>query len=166
MSKHLKYTDFRTASYRNLYVCNHLLDNFDKCNNSNKQQILHKIYYLSGYIIEFCYKYALFSQLVKYKTDNIYSIKDSGFQKKWKEHNYRKLESLCQENKIIFSKDIPFLGKKITDKNLNDLINNWDVQIRYSLNLTTSTVNLTQIEMKNLVILIEDILKKTTSKFH
>jgi hypothetical protein len=165
MSKKLTYTDFRTASYRNLTVCKHLLENFEECQQSKKKQILHKIYYLSGYIIEFCFKYALFSKLVESSSQNIYEVKDPQFQQRWREHNYCKLSDLCSENKVNFSEDIPYMGKKISDKKINSLLLSWDVQIRYSLNLSKSTVDLKEKEIRELVILTEQILNKVNSRF-
>ena len=75
----LVYTDFRTASFRNLIVCKELLSILSTCESKNKQQILHKIYYLSGYIIEFCYKFALFSGLNISKFENISDFGEKEF---------------------------------------------------------------------------------------
>lgn len=162
----LVYTDFRTASHRNLVVCKELLNILPNCDNPKKQRILHKIYYLSGYIIEFCYKFALFHTLKLGKFEDINDFRDAAFRKKWREHNFQKLRNLCDENKIVFSSDIPYLGNNIKDPKIRTLINCWDVQIRYSINLSKLSVgNLCEKEINDFVFLMEDILSKTTTKF-
>ncbi|AZA54082.1 hypothetical protein [Chryseobacterium sp. G0201] len=161
----LKYIDFRTASFRNLNVCKELLERLDNCESKNKNNILHKIYYLSGYIIEFSYKYALFHHLGLNKIDNIYNFGDDSFKKKWKDHDFSKLRLLCTDNKLNFSTDIPYFGSKIENKEIESLINSWDVQIRYNLSLANNTIMLDESRIKDFVSSIEDILNKITTKF-
>lgn len=161
----LNYVDFRKASFRNLSVCKELLERLENCESKNKNHILHKIYYLSGYIIEFSYKYALFQHLGLSKIDNIYNFGDINFKKKWKEHDFLKLRSLCLENNLNFSTDIPYFGSRIENKEIESLINSWDVQIRYNLSLANKTIILDESQMKNFVFSIEDILNKITTKF-
>lgn len=162
----LIYTDFITASHRNLAVCKELLSILPNCDNPKKQRILHKVYYLSGYIVEFCYKYAFFHSLRVNKYENLNEFRDNEFRKKWREHSFQKLRNLCDENKIVFSSDIPYLGSNIADRKNKMLINSWDVQIRYSIKLSKSLVgNLCESEITNFVFLMEDILNKTITKF-
>lgn len=162
----LVYTDFRTASFRNLIVCKELLSILSTCESKNKQQILHKIYYLSGYIIEFCYKFALFSGLNISKFENISDFGEKEFKEKWKHHSFSKLKNICIESKVIFSADIPYLGNNNIDKKVKYLIESWEVQIRYSLKLSKHPIaNLSQNDIINLVELCEEILNKITTKY-
>ncbi|MDR6158076.1 hypothetical protein QF023_001592 [Chryseobacterium sp. SLBN-27] len=160
----LVYTDFRLAGYRNLHTCKELLSILDSCDARKKKQILHNIYYLSGYIIEFCYKFALFSGLKASKFQDLGTFKDESFRKKWRDHSFERLKNICTEYKIVFSADIPYLGNNSIDKNLKELIRNWDVQMRYSIKLTKNTV-LTEEDVINFVVLCEKILTKTDSNF-
>ena len=62
--KHLSYLEFRKSALRNIHVCKVLLEESQKEKVlAKKQQLLHKIFYLGGYVIEFMYKFALFSHL-------------------------------------------------------------------------------------------------------
>lgn len=165
MSKTLNYCEFRNASYRNLTVCKELLKLLQTCEAKDEKYILHKTYYLSGYIIEFCYKFALFSHLGLSKTENVYKHGDEGFQKKWTEHSFSKLQSICEENNLKFSNDIPFLGAKIQHKNVEKLIKSWDVQIRYSLNIKNNQIELNRHNLIDLIAQLEEIVNKINSKF-
>ena len=163
------YMDFLRASYRNLIVCKELLSIMKCCEPHKKSQILHKVYYLSGYIIEFCYKYALFSSLNASKFESIYNFKDEDFKNKWKKdgHNFDKLKNVCSEYKIIFSSDIPYFGNNKLDEGLYNLIISWNVQIRYSLKLSNNPISkLNENDVIRFVHLCEDILKKITEKYN
>jgi hypothetical protein len=162
----LVYIDFRSASYRNILVCKELLNLLLKCESNKKQQIIHKIYYLSGYIIEFCYKFALFHSLKLDKFENIYLYGSDEFKKKWKEHDFQKLKILCNENKVNFSSDIPYFGNSNIDKKSKSLIDSWNVQIRYSLKLSKPQIsNITEEDINKFLQIIEEILNKITTKF-
>ena len=161
----LVYPDFKKASYRNLVVCKELLQILPTTEARKKTHILHKVYYLSGYIIEFCYKYALFSSLNASKYENLDNFKDDNFNKKWKHHDFIKLKNVCNDNKVSFSSDIPYIGNNIINRNVKKLIDSWDVQIRYSINLSKDVINLNQNDVKELVTLCEEILNKITTKF-
>jgi len=165
MNKYLTYLEFRTGYYRNLTVCKNLLESLNNCQQRDSEYIKHKTYYLAGYIIEFCYKFALFSHLKLKKTENIYSFGNEGFKKKWKEHSFGKLQNICSEEKLLFSQDIPFFGSPIADKDVKKLIENWDVQIRYSLNLTNSKIELEKDTLRKLINELQIIADKITSKY-
>lgn len=161
----LKYIDFRTASYRNLNVCKELIERLDVCDEKNKKSILHKIYYLSGYIIEFSYKFALFHHLGLSRNQNIYEYGDENFKKKWKDHSFSKLRNLCSEYNLNFSTDIPHFGKKLENKTSENLINSWDVQIRYNISLSKNSIILEELQVRSFVTSIEQILDFITTKF-
>jgi len=165
MPKKLTFPEFRTAGYRNLSVCRELLGSLNACPKRSKVHVLHKIFYLSGYIIEFSFKYVLFSSLRLKESQNLYDYEDDRFRKSWQQHNFDKLRTLINNKRIIISTDIPFIGIKVENKELDDLIKAWDVQIRYSLGLSNQPVLLTQQLMTELVDLTEQILNKVTTKY-
>jgi|GEM_PF-4586118 len=164
MKSKLTFPDFRTAGYRNISVCKELLDSLKDCPARNKVHILHKIFYLSGYVVEFSFKYILFSSLRLRESQNLYEYEDLAFRKRWQQHNFDKLRVLLTAKKVIISTDIPFLGNKVDNRKLDELLKAWDVQIRYSLGLSNNPVILTQQLMEELVNLTEQILNKVTTK--
>ena len=163
--KNLTYVDFRTAAYRNLHVCQELYSRSLTSESRYKKQIFHKVYYLSGYIIEFCFKYSLFSNEKISQNQNLYEYENEDFRRKWKQHDFNKLRQLCEDRNILFSSDIPYFGSKVQDKKIEKLIKAWDVQIRYSLSLSNQHLNLLESEIKNLIDFIEIVLNKITSKY-
>lgn len=165
MPKKLTFPEFRTAGYRNLSVCRELLGSLKYCPERSKTHVLHKIFYLSGYIIEFSFKYVLFSELKLKESENLYTYENEAFRKSWQQHNFDRLRLLLNTKKIIISTDVPFLGIKVENKVLDELIKAWDVQIRYSLSLSQQPVVLTQKLMEELVNLTEQILNKVTTKY-
>ena len=165
MAKKLNFLEFRTAGFRNLNVCKELVTCLENCDSARKVNLLHKIFYLSGYVIEFSFKYILFNSLKLGKFENLYTYRDEAFRKKWQQHDFEKLRSLCTECKIHLNTDIPYLGTRIKDKELEALLKAWDVQIRYSLVLSHHAVVLEESRMRDLVRLIEEILTKVVTKY-
>jgi hypothetical protein len=164
--KTLIYSDFKSASYRNLIVCRELLQFLPILEPNIKTEILHKVYYLSGYIIECCYKFALFSHISKNKdfslnksTNLLEYRKDENFPKKWKTHSFDTLKNLCSENSLIFSSDIPFLGQN-KNRELNNLKMRWNTEIRYSLKLTNQEVELSEENLQLFLTEIEKMVEK------
>ncbi len=165
-NKILSYLEFRKAAYRNLSVCEILLKMYDVENNKIvKNHILFKTFYLGGYVIEFLYKFSLFSHLNVSITQDVYDYRTSDFQKKWKVHNFDHLSNLCQDEGIRFSTDIPYFGNNIQNKNVAKLIEAWDVQIRYSLVLSRKDVILNYVDLKHYVEIIKDINKKINTQY-
>jgi hypothetical protein len=136
-TKQMSHLEFREACYRNLAVCQMLLNTYSASSKTtHKKSILHKTYYLGGYVIEFAIKYSLFSHLKKsIRLTNVYEWEN----KEWHNHDFSKLKNIATKNGLIYSQDIPFLGNRtnLSEHTLN-LIDNWDVQIRYSLKLNKS----------------------------
>lgn len=162
-NKTLSYLEFRKAALRNISVCEILLKTYDKEKQINKKQILIKTFYLGGYVIEFLYKFALFSHLNLTNTDDVYNFRDQEFQKQWRVHNFVQLNILCLNEGLIFSSDIPFLGNNSLNKNVNNLFNAWDVQIRYSLNLSKTKIELDYNDLSKYIETIKDISTKINS---
>ncbi len=162
---YLNYLDFRTASYRNLNVCKQLLGILENCNELQKKEILHKVFYLGGYIVEFSYKFAFF-EAFKLKqelneSDDIYTFLDDSFRKKWKTHNFDALNNLCSSYDIKFNQDIPYFGNK-QNVIFNNLVRSWDVQIRYSLAMSRQSIELNEGNIRMFV----ETLEKIVSHFH
>lgn len=164
--KQLSYLDFRKAALRNIHACKVLLEQSKNENvPARKQQLLHKVFYLGGYIIEFSYKFALFSHLNLQEKDNVNKFKDEVFRKKWQVHDFKALASLCENEKLKFSQDIPFLGNNILNKDIKELIEGWDVQIRYSLGLGKKTISLKEEILKDYIKIIIEINTKINDKY-
>lgn len=160
-NKVLSYLEFRKAAYRNISVCEILLKTYDSENNNVvKKQILFKTFYLGGYVIEFLYKFSLFSHLNISVNDDVYKFRDNEFQKKWKVHNFDHLNDLCENEGLKFSTDIPYFGNNILNKNVAKLIDAWDVQIRYSLVLSKKSIILEYEDLQLYLKTIKDINKK------
>ncbi|MET3025685.1 hypothetical protein ABXT06_03310 [Flavobacterium sp. UW10123] len=166
--KTLSYTEFRKAAIRNINVCEILLKTYETEKLVNQKQILYKTFYLGGYVIEFLYKFSLFSHLSLDSNENVYNYGDLDFQKKWKVHNFDQLNILCQNEGLTFSTDIPYFGTTSLDKKVIKLFDSWDVQIRYSLNLSKKGIKQIDLEYNEITKYIEtikDINKKITSRF-
>ncbi|UPK69433.1 hypothetical protein [Chitinophaga filiformis] len=116
-------------------------------------------------MIEFSFKYILFSSLRVKETQNLYEYDDEIFRKSWQQHNFDRLRLVLDTKRIIISTDVPYIGIKVENKELDDLIKAWDVQIRYSLGLSHQPVVLTEPLMEEFVGLTEQILKRVTSKY-
>lgn len=168
----LIYTDFRKASYRNLIVCQELLGVLEKCEPSRYSHIVHKIYYLGGYIIEYTYKFALFSHLLPKENakTNIYEYrKEDDFDKKWTVHDFNTLRTLCSSCKVKFNTDVPYFGNTKISKDFRMLLTSWNVQIRYSSNLTNTEegapkLDFRKINIQEFVYALRDIVDKFYSK--
>lgn len=163
----LSYLEFRKACFRNLEICQILLNSYEICNKENERQsILHKVYYLGGYVIEFAIKFSLFSHLKsKINVSNVYEWEN----KDWKDHNFQKLKNIATSHNLSYSQDIPFLGNtsNLSKETLN-LIQNWDVQIRYSLTLnkTNKSIKLNFKELLDYFKCIEKITNQITTKYN
>ena len=162
-SKVISYLEFRRAAYRNLAVCEILLKKYDSETPVMRKHILYKTYYLGGYVVEFLYKFSLFSHLNLNHTQDVYKCKNLDFQKRWRVHDYAKLNVLCEDEGLIFSSDIPFLGNKTLNKNIEKLFDAWDVQIRYSINLSRKKVDLQYSVIVKYIETIKDINNKINS---
>lgn len=162
----LSYLDFRKAALRNIHACKILLEQSKNENvPAKKQQLLHKVFYLGGYVIEFSYKFALFSHLNLQENDNLNKFKDGVFRKKWQVHDFKALANLCEDEKLKFSQDIPFLGNNILNKNTKELIECWDVQIRYSLGLGKKTISLKEEILGDYIKIVTEINSKINDKY-
>lgn len=162
-SKTISYLEFRKAAIRNITVCEILLKTYNSEKPINQRQILYKTYYLGGYVIEFLYKFSLFSHLNIGQFDDVYKFKNQEFQSKWKVHNYDQLNFLCEKEGLKFSSDIPYLGNNLPNKKVTELFDAWDVQIRYSLNLGKKNVELTYDDLNTFIETIKEINKKINS---
>lgn len=170
--KMLVYPDFKEASERNLMVCKKLLELLTSVEQFNKKlEILHKVYYLGGYIIEFCYKYALFSHISIQdtnlnKTTNLNEYKEEvKFPKQWKIHKFDILENICSKHDLQFSSDIPFLGQT-NCKELNKLKMRWNTEIRYSLKLANQEIELNEKNIKLFLDKIEEMFIEVNKKYN
>lgn len=164
MKKKLYYTDFRTAGIRNLTTCKYLLRTLLECDAVSQKHIQHKIYYLSGYIIEFALKFALFSHLGVSRYQNLYEYLDEDFMKKWREHDFQKLKYLCSSQGVNFSSDIPYLGHKI-DQKIENLVKSYDVQVRYSISLAKQRIELDIDILTDFHNFSDKLFKQITSKY-
>jgi hypothetical protein len=161
----ISYLEFRRAAIRNISVCEILLNNYPTEKSGNQKQLLYKTFYLAGYVVEFLYKYSLFSHLNLANTECVYKYRNAEFQKKWKVHNFDQLYSLCEDEGLIFSADIPYLGHKLSDKNLTLLMDAWDVQIRYSMNLSRKKISLSYEDLSKFIKMIKIINTKVNAQY-
>lgn len=164
-NKPISYLEFRKAAIRNIAACDILLKNYHELKPATQKHILHKIYYLGGYVVEFLYKFSLFSHLNLSHTEDVYKFKDTDFQKKWKVHDYRQLNNLCEKEGLKFSTDIPFFGNNTLNKNIATLFDGWDVQIRYSQNLCKREIELRHEDLIVFLSVIKDINNKINSTY-
>lgn len=164
-SRPLSYIEFRKAAIRNINVCEILLKSYSIEKPVVQKQILFKTYYLGGYVLEFLYKFSLFSHLSLDYNDDVYHYRNQEFQKKWKVHNFDQLNILCQDEGLKFSTDIPYFGTSSLDKNVNKLFDAWDVQIRYSLSLSKKGIDLEYNDLVKYIEIIKEINYKINSKF-
>ncbi|MET3128851.1 hypothetical protein ABID42_003970 [Arcicella rosea] len=142
-----------------------MLDILENCNELQKKEILHKVFYLGGYIVEFSYKFAFF-EAFKLKqelneSDDINTFLDDSFRKKWRIHNFDNLNTLCSNNGVTFNQDIPYFGNK-QNVIFNKLVKSWDVQIRYSLAMSRQYIDLNEGNIRMFV----ETLEKIVSHFH
>ncbi len=159
-NKCISYLEFRKAAIRNISICDILLKKYDSEKSVVQKQILYKTFYLGGYVVEFLYKFSLFSHLNLSSSDDVYSYRNEDFQKKWKVHNFNQLSMLCESEGLKFSTDIPYFGNNQVNPNVKKIFEAWDVQIRYSLNLSKKSIDLEYNDLTQFLITIKDIEKK------
>jgi len=125
------FDEYRKASKRHLQACDVLLGQLGHHSNRKKERILQETYYLTGYIFECIYKYALFALIGYDPLKNVEELNED-------EINYRdhimthKFKALKHELDKRISGNIPFIknedGIDISTKRLYE---KWNPNFRY-----------------------------------
>ena len=128
----MNYREYKRASLRHYntcqYLCNKISTLSDKGSEQvRKKELIHNVYYLSGYIIETLLSYILFSTLNDNKD---VELSDHYKSTQFKTHDLNKKIYYLQNHKCLLD-GITFIGKKHSNKKFRQLFNNWNVQYRY-----------------------------------
>lgn len=126
------YPEFKNASRKHLVTCEVLIIRLkDISCEYKKKHILINIYYLSGYIFETIFKFAIFSSINYKKQEIITKLNQNGlnFDSDIKIHNLKKLKETLETKGIYRVVDYTKHKK---------LFNSWNSEIRYKENLLFS----------------------------
>jgi hypothetical protein len=137
----MKYPDFKDAAARHILSCNYILNMLDALKEHEKRLLLWNTYYLSGYIVECSLKFAFFKGI---RYDRSKDIEDLNYVFGEREYNFERIKN--QQHNLVNIKNYfnpiinhlpldsttPFVKQVIKNGDHNELIKQWDAQIRYS----------------------------------
>jgi len=153
----MTYIEYKKASLRHLDTCLFLCEFFDEIvEQEEKEHILKNIYYLSGYIFECIFSYAIFNVIGYDKTKSVYQLDNDKrcgltFSNNFKTHNLDwKIEFLKKNGGSNVGK-IPILDGKTKEF----LLKKWKSEYRYYIDIELS---------KNEIYKFVSLAKDTTEK--
>ncbi|MFN8254893.1 MAG: hypothetical protein U0W24_04340 [Bacteroidales bacterium] len=144
------YDDYKKAALKQLKTCRRLESTFRNITSSyERDAVLRSIYYLSGYIIEGIVNYSLYKVCTFPQNENVKKLNHSFGTGKKIAFFWRDLNGYIGQKYVIqnhdFMKNVDVLKVKLPSKFstipvlsdgnqnlcLNNLLNNWNVHIRY-----------------------------------
>lgn len=175
------YIGYKTAADKHLKTCKSILDSLDKLsildNNAlivsrHKQEVLHNIYYLSGYILESISTYSIYkhfgwNQRNSVKTFNR-NFSDSCQFTFYSNHHYmfsaqsHKFQNNQFEvlRRVFSNSGIEFIDASVgVNNNMQLLFNSWKAEVRYhgSTQSYANNTVLSEADVKNFLITAENI---------
>jgi hypothetical protein len=126
------FNEYSKASKRHLQACEVLLGNLKDHSTCKKEHILQETYYLTGYIFECIYKYALFVLIGYDPQKPVEELNENrlSYKQHIKTHNLKMLT--CELNMRI-SGNIPFIKHKDgIDNSTLKLYKTWNPRFRYT----------------------------------
>lgn len=175
------YIEYRTAADKHLKTCKSILDSLDKLSvldntslivSRHKQEVLHNVYYLSGYVLESISTYSIYkhfgwNQRRSVKTFNKNfsnscqftfflnrSYMFSAQSHKFQDNQFEVLR------RVFSNSEIEFIDTSVVvDNNVQLLFNSWKAEVRYH-GPTQSYANntaLSEVDVKNFLITTENI---------
>jgi len=132
------YKDYLNAARKHKYTCGVLrekLENIDENDTAKHKYLLLNLYYLSGYIVECIVKYGIYDLIGYPKKEDVSKLDKEGltYKNDIKHHKFKRYTE--QLNKLM-SGTIPLVNhKKGIEKEVIQLYQEWDAEIRYSYDL-------------------------------
>lgn len=167
----MTYKDFKESAQRHLDACYHILEYIDSSPAAHKKtksdRLSMNVYYLSGYVIECIIKFAFFKAIdhritidnkFKYhkRNDDTYQYGfTTDFERNLKTHNLDALRVYLGDVHKDLSRDIPFIRQSIRNTKYKMMIDNWNSEIRYAIE-----VNGTQVRGLKALIVEPDLMKQ------
>jgi hypothetical protein len=129
--KTMLFDEYKKASKRHMMSCESLLKNLELYSPQKREHILQEVYYLTGYIFECIYKYALFALIDYDPTEPVEELKqdDLSYGKHIKTHKFSVLKGELDKRIPV---PIPFVNSDDgIEKEIKDLYREWDPKFRY-----------------------------------
>jgi hypothetical protein len=129
--KTMLFDEYKKASKRHMQACESLLKNLEEYSHKKRNHILQEVYYLTGYIFECIYKYAIFT-LIDYnprKPVEKLEQDDLSYRKHIRTHKFSVLRGELDKR---IPGTIPFIkGDDGIEQEIKDLYREWDPKFRY-----------------------------------